>query len=250
MGTTRNVDMSSQEIKVKKVEVPEGAEAAELNESDALTVESQDTAIQKPAKPRVQRQRGKKYAATRSKVDKARAYDALSAIELVKQLSYSRFEGTISADVVVTSTDVSAELLLPHASGQQKKVAVVDEAVLKQIEAGTLDFDILVSAPEFMPKLAKHAKLLGPKGLMPNPKNGTLTANPQQAVKELAAGKQLLKTEKKQPLMHVSLGKTSMDTKHLIENLQALAKAFQGKLVKVSLSATMGPGVKVDVESL
>lgn len=242
MGNKRNVDMSSQEVEVKKVEAPEGAETQSTTAPQEAT--------QKPAKAPKQRVRSKKYAVTRSKVDKARKYDALSAIELVKQLSYSKFEGTISADIEVASTEVSAEITLPHSTGKQKKVAVVDEKVLAQIEAGTLDFDILVSSPEYMPKLAKYAKTLGPKGLMPNPKNGTLSANPQQAVKELSAGKQLLKTEKKQPLIHVSLGKTSMETKQLIDNLRALLSAFQGKVVRVSISPTMGPGVKVDANSL
>lgn len=243
MGNKRNVDMSSQEVEVKKVEAPEGTEVAE-------TAAEGEEATKKPAKVRKQRVRSKKYGATRSKVDKARKYDALSAIELVKQLSYSKFEGTISADVEVINTEVSAEVTLPHSAGKQKKVVVVDEKVLAQIEEGNLDFDILVSSPDYMPKLAKHAKVLGPKGLMPNPKNGTLSANPQQAVKELSAGKQLLKTEKKQPLLHVTLGKTSTETKHLIDNLRALLAALQGKVVKVSVSPTMGPGVKVDVDSL
>ena len=194
--------------------------------------------------------RSKKYVATKSKVDKTRKYDALSAMELVKQLSYTKFEGTITAELEVKDTSTSAEVSLPHSTGQQQKVAIVDDKVMADIEAGKLDFDILVSSPEYMPKLAKHAKTLGPKGLMPNPKNGTLTANPKKAAEELAAGKQLLKTEKKQPLIHVSLGKTSMDSKQLIENLQALVDALKGKVEKVSLAATMGPGVKVDLESL
>jgi large subunit ribosomal protein L1 len=84
---------------------------------------------------------------------------------------------------------------------------------------------------------------------MPNPKNGTLTANPAQAVKELSAGKQTLKTEKKQPLIQVPIGQTSMETKDLIENLQALLNALKDKIVQITLSPTMGPGVKVDLES-
>ncbi|OGJ37239.1 MAG: hypothetical protein A2383_03160 [Candidatus Pacebacteria bacterium RIFOXYB1_FULL_39_46] len=198
----------------------------------------------------MQKVRSKKYQAVKSKVDRTRQYDALSAIELVKKLSYSKFEGTINADIEVKNTDVSVEVTLPHSTGQQRKVVVVDEQVLKEIEAGKIDFDVLVSSPEFMPKLAKHAKLLGPKGLMPNPKNGTLTTNPAQAIKELAAGKQILKSEKKQPLIHLPLGKTSMETKKLIENLRTLLNALKGRAVRVILSPTMGPGVKVDIESV
>lgn len=232
MGTTRNVDMSSQSDEVKKVDTPEVAEE------------------KAQVKARKIHTRSKKYATVKSKVDRHRKYDVLSAIELAKQLSYSKFEGTLSVDIEVKDLDTTAEVTLPHTTGKQKKVVVVDEKVLKQIEDGKLDFDILVSSPEFMPKLAKHARVLGPKGLMPNPKNGTLTANPDRAVKELSAGKQMLKTEKKQPLLHVALGKTSLETKQLVENLQALLTALRGKVIGAVVSPTMGPGIKVEVEAL
>jgi large subunit ribosomal protein L1 len=118
---------------------------------------------------------------------------------------------------------------------------------LAQLEAGTIDFDVLITEPRFMPKLAKHARVLGPKGLMPNPKNGTITDNPEAKRKELEGGKVTLKTEKKAPLMHVLLGKTDMETKDLVENLNALLEAVKGKAVKASVTATMSPSVKVAV---
>lgn len=239
MGNTRNVDMSSQEIEVKQVADPNAT-------ADAAEGSDEKTAA---AKKKVARVRSRKYQAVKTKVDRTRKYDPMAAIELVKQLSYAKFGGTIVADVEVRDLDTSAEVTLPHSTGQQKKVVIVDDAVLAEIEAGKLDFDILVSSPQFMPKLAKHAKVLGPKGLMPNPKNGTLTPNPERAVKELSAGKMMLKTEKKQPLMHVALGKTSMETKELMENLEALLKALKGKVAHVTLAATMGPGVKVEIET-
>ena len=240
--------MSSQEIKVKKVEAPEGdLETTAVVEGEAGEVKEE---TKTPAKPRKIRTRSKKYAAIKSKVDRNRKYDALSALELVKQLSYAKFESAITAEIEVINTDVTAEVTLPHAAGKLKKVAVADEKLLKEIEAGKLDFDILVSSPEFMPKLAKFARVLGPKGLMPNPKNGTLTPNPERAVKELSAGKMMLKTEKKQPLLHISLGKASMETKDMIENLQALLDSLKGKVVHVTLSPTMGPGIKVEVETI
>ena len=228
--------MSSKTVKVKEVQ----------SAKDEQTAETKAPA----AKPKPQRVRSRKYVATKSKVDKTRHYDVLSAMELVKQLSYTKFDGTITAELQVKDLETSANVTLPNDTGRQRKVVVVDDAVLKDIEAGKFEFDILISSPEYMPKLAKHAKELGPRGLMPNPKNGTLTANPKKAAEELSAGKRLLRTEKKQPLMHVTIGKVSMDSKKLIENLQALAKALKGKIDKVSLSATMGPGVKVDLETI
>ena len=242
MGTTRNVDMSSQEVKVKKVTAPAGT-------TEETPVED-EKAAKTPAKPRKIHVRSQKYTAIKSKVDRNRKYDALSAVELIKQLSYAKFGGTVAADVEVISTDVTAEVTLPHLTGKQQKVVIADDTILKQIEAGQLDFDVLVSSPQFMPKLAKYARILGPKGLMPNPKNGTLSPNPERAVKELAAGKQIIKTEKKQPLMHISLGKTSTETKALIENLRALYSPLKNKVISITISSTMSPGVKIDTETL
>jgi large subunit ribosomal protein L1 len=99
-----------------------------------------------------------------------------------------------------------------------------------------------------MPKLAKHARVLGPKGMMPNPKNATVTTEPEKRQKELEGGKTTLKSEKKSPLMHVILGKTNQPDKELIANTQHLIKAVGGKkILKLTLSATMSPGIKVDL---
>lgn len=231
MGSTKNVDMSSQATEVKVVETADKADKKE----------------EKKVKTRIH---SKKYMAVKSKVDKTKKYDLLAAIELVKKLSYSTFDGTISAELEVKETGISAEVTLPHQTGQTKKVVIASDKVLKDIEDGNLDFDILVSSPEFMPKLAKFARVLGPKGLMPNPKNGTLTPNPERAVKELSAGKMMLKTERKAPLMHASVGKVSMDSKEIKENIEALIKPIKNKMIHLSISASMSPGVKVDLETI
>lgn len=229
MANTHNVDMSAQEMEVKIVEAPE--------------VEAE-----KEAKKTKVRVHGKKFAAVKSKADKTRKYELSEAIELVKKLSYTSFAGTISAELVVKEEGLNVDVILPHQAGKAKKVVIVTDEVLKEIEAGTINFDILVSSPQFMPKLAKFARVLGPKGLMPNPKNGTLTPNPERAVQELSSGKVMLKGERKQPLMHVSVGKTSMETSQIKENIEALIKAVKTKVLKLSLSATMSPGLKVNIE--
>lgn len=229
MGNTHNVDMSSQEVSIKIVEAPQEAEKT-------------------AKKAKAVRTHSKKFAAVRAKLDKTRKYDLLDAVELVKKLSYSSFPGTISAELTVKEEGMNVEVTMPHQSGKTKKVVIVTDDVLKEIEAGELNFDILVSSPQFMPKLAKFARVLGPKGLMPNPKNGTLTPNPERAVQELSAGKTMLKGERKQPLMHVTIGKTSLENDKLTENIVAVLKALKGKAEKLSLSATMSPGVKVNIE--
>ncbi|MGD9128907.1 MAG: 50S ribosomal protein L1 [Candidatus Woesebacteria bacterium] len=229
MGSKKNVDMSSSNTKVKIVKA-----------SEEKKVEKK-----KVIKKKI---RSKKYQATRSQIDKSKAYDLATAVELVKKLSYSKFDGTITAALVVKKPGEKAELNFPHATGQTVKVAIVSPAVLKKINDNQIDFDVLLATPQDMPKITKFAKILGPKGLMPNPKNGTLTPNPELKKKELAAGKMTIKTEKKAPLMHVTVGKVSMDSKALLENVQALIKALKGKISKMSLAASMSPSVKVAIE--
>lgn len=246
MGSKKNVDMSAKTDEVKIVADPAAEETMGVDK--AAHTEASDQAEKKEVKkPKAARARSRKYATVRAQVDKTKVYDTFAAVELVKKLSYSKFAGTVVADIVVKEVGASASLTFPHSTGKTVRVAVVNDEVLAQIEAGTIDFDVLITEPRFMPKLAKHARVLGPKGLMPNPKNGTITENPELKRKELEGGKVTLKTEKKAPLMHVMLGKTSMDTKELVNNLNTLLEALKGKAVKASVTATMSPSVKVAV---
>lgn len=229
----------------EKTEAPETAEVEE--KAEETPAEEAKEEVKEAPKAKAKKVRGKKYQAVRAKLDKTKLYSPKEAVELVKKLSYSKFVGSVEAHLVVRETGTSVNLALPHSTGKTVKVAIVDEKVLADIEAGKIDFDVLVAHPEFMPKLAKHARVLGPKGLMPNPKSGTLTPNPELKKKELEAGKFLLKTEKKAPLMHLSIGKTDMETKDLVENIEALLAALKNKAVKLSIAASMSPGVKVDI---
>jgi len=167
---------------------------------------------------------------------------------MVIQTSYSKFTGTVMADLIVKDDKVSAEVAFPYSTGKTIRVAVMSDELISQIEAGTINFDVLVTHPSFMPKLAKLAKILGPKGLMPNPKNGTISPDPDKRAKELATGKTTIKTERKAPLIHALIGKTNQDPKELAANTEALIKAIgPSKITKLVLSATMGPGIKVDL---
>ena len=238
MGSKKNVSMAETEVKFKVVE--ETALSSEVaNAEEAVAV---------PKVKKATRTRSKKYQATKGQVDRTRFYDAFSAIELVKKLSYTKFAGTISAEGLVKTTGDKFTVNFPHATGKKIRVAIVDDALLTDIEAGKIDFDVLLTTPVYMPKLAKLARVLGPKGLMPNPKNETITTDPEKKKAELESGRVIIKTEKKAPLIHVAIGKTSADTKELVENLQALTKAVGDKLVKLSLSATMSPGIKVELK--
>lgn len=241
MGSKKNVDMTQAETEVKIVANPDENSATEVSEEN-----SEEKVEKKVVKAK--KVRGKRYQAVRSKLDKSKLYSVKEAVELVKKLSYSHFVGSVEAHIVVRETGDSVNLALPHSTGQSVRVVVVDAEVLSNIEAGKIDFDILVAHPEFMPKLAKFAKVLGPKGLMPNPKSGTLTPNPELKKKELEAGKFNLKTEKKAPLMHLTIGKTDMNSADLVANIEALVKALKGKILKLVIAPSMGPGIKVLVD--
>jgi large subunit ribosomal protein L1 len=233
MGSKKNVDMSQTETTVKVVET---VDTPNQNES------AETTATPK----KVSKGRSKKYVAVRAQVDKTKTYDPFSAVELVKKLSYSKFDGTIVVDAVVREIGIQGKVNLPHSTGQSITVAIASEELLQEIEAGTINFDVLVSTPAFMPKLAKYARVLGPKGLMPNPKNGTVTTNPEGKKADLEKGELQIKSEKKKPVVHITIGKVSMETSHLVENFRALMKAMSGRVLKATISATMSPGVKVD----
>ncbi len=255
MGQQKNIDISMDETELKIVDGDEEAANTEVSEDEAAQDEAAtaDGAEQKPAKkptPQVKK-RSEKYQAVRSKVDKTREYDPFSAIELVKRLSYSEFPGTITAHLVLKDKfqGERVDFEFPHQTGKTLKVEIADDKTLKKIEAGEIDFDILLATQKMMPKLAKHAPVLGPQGLMPNPKQGTLLENPAERKKELEAGQITLRTERDAPLMHIVLGKTETETKKLVENLQALIDALGTKLQKVSLAATMSPGVRVELKA-
>jgi large subunit ribosomal protein L1 len=238
MGQKKNVDMSTSETKIKVVKA---------------TTEAVETQTEKKtAKPTPKKKlRSQKYQAVRSQVDKTKLYDPFSTIELIKKLSYSSFPGTIVVHIVLAERfqGERVELQFPHSTGKSITVAIADAKLLTDIKAGKIKFEILLATPDMMPKLAKLAKILGPKGLMPNPKQGTLIADPKTKKKELESGKITIRSERKAPLMHIIIGNTSMETKELVENLQTLLDVLKDKMIKVSLAATMSPGVKVSLDS-
>lgn len=208
----------------------------------------------KEAKP-VTKVRSKKYQEAAKLVDHNKLYPLPEAVKLVKQTSLTKFDGTVEIHLTLNPAvlgektdkkDFRASVALPHGSGKLVRVAIADEAVIKEVEAGNINFDILVAHPSMMPKLAKVARVLGPKGLMPNPKNGTVTADVEKRAKELSAGTVNFKSEPNNPLVHLAIGKISFTDQQLTENIQAvLAAVGSGKIFKGTLAATMGPGIKI-----
>jgi large subunit ribosomal protein L1 len=198
------------------------------------------------------RVRGKKYVEKASLVEKNKLYPLADAVALVKQTSFTKFDATVelhvnlNAQVLGEKKDLRGSVSFPHGTGKQVRVVVADDNVIADVTAGKINFDILVATPSMMPKLAKVARILGPKGLMPNPKTGTVTEDTGKRVKELSQGQVNFKTEPDQPLIHLIVGKVSFEEKKLEENIKAALKAIgAGKISRATISSTMGPGIKI-----
>lgn len=209
--------------------------------------------VVKKKKPAKEKTRSRRYQEVVKLVDKTKLYPLTDAISLVKKTSLTKFDGTVELHVNLNSltlgdkTDFRTSVHLPHGTGKKIKVVVADDTILAEVEAGKINFDILVAHPSMMPKLAKVARILGPKGLMPNPKTGTVSPDPEKRVKELSSGQVNIKTEPGNPIIHMPIGKISFDDKAISENISAVLDALGSKVAKVSLSATMGPGIKVQL---
>lgn len=224
-----------------------GGERVKMVEAPAISIEATGSAKATPGH-RAPRVRSKKYVEARAKVDRNKLYLPKEAISLAKSTSISKFEGTLELHLVVKKEGLSAGVVFPHQSGRAKKVEVADESTIKKLESGKVDFDVLLATPEMMPRLVPFARLLGPKGLMPNPKTGTLIKDIKDADK-FNTSKVTIKTEKAAPLIHTVVGKLTMKPEELLENLEAILNAVNKKqIVKAYLKATMGPSVKVAVE--
>jgi len=200
------------------------------------------------AKAKTAKKRSKKYLEARTKVDVNKLYPLKEAVELIKEVSLSKFDGKVEAHITTLEVGNVGEITFPHFEATSKKIVILNDTILAEIKDGKLDFDILIATPVTMPKLLPFARALGPKGLMPNPKSGTLTDKPEEAVKRLSAAKTAIKTEKKAPIVHIIIGRVSQPHAELIANVEELIKIVKPpKIKKLVLCPTMGPGIKVEI---
>lgn len=202
-------------------------------------------------KKTTQRYRSKNYIIVAKLVDKTKKYTLSEALELLSKLHLAKFDETVELHINTTQPKISIVTTLPHGTGKKIRIAIADDGIIEKVAKGKINFDVLITEPSMMPKLARVAKFLGPRGLMPNPKNGTITTNPKDLAKKFEGGQVTFKTESKFPIMHLSVGKLSIGTKKLTENIQAALQAIKPENIrKVTLKSTMSPGVKIALDQL
>ena len=223
---------------------------------------------------------GKKYAEAAKKVDQTKSYSVAEAMNLVKETSYVNFDASVevsfrlNVDPRHADQQIRGAMVLPHGTGKSQKVLVVAQGpkeqeateagadyvggkeLLEKIQKGWFDFDVIIATPNMMGELGKLGRILGPKGLMPNPKTGTVTMDVAKAVEDVKKGKIEYRVDKEGNI-NLMIGKTSFDDQALVENFKAIystiAKArpaaVKGTYIKnLVLSTTMGPGIHVSVE--
>jgi len=199
-------------------------------------------------KPKASKTRSKKYKDAKKKIDPAKTYPIKEAITLLKDISSTKFPSSVEVHLNVVEKGLSGEASLPYFKGKEKKIAIFDEKTEKEIKAGKVDFDILLATQADMPKILPLAKTLGPKGLMPNPKNGTLTPDPKSAKEKFSSGGMHYKTDKDFPIIHVSIGKLEQPETELIANFEALIGAINPKrITKTIVKSTMSPAIKISL---
>jgi len=223
-------------------------------------------------------QHGKKYRSARAQIDRERVYSPVEAIRLLKGFDGTKFDETVEVhfrlglNVRHAEEQLRGTLMLPHGTGKEARVAVFAEGekakeaqdagadvvgsadLAKRVEEGFTDFDVAVATPDQMANVGKLGRILGPRGLMPNPKTGTVTMDVAKAVRDAKAGKLEYRTDRGANV-HVSIGKKSFEERQLLENYAALideivrAKpaAAKGRYIRqITLTSTMGPGIHVD----
>jgi large subunit ribosomal protein L1 len=242
--TQENKAKKAKQSKVEEVETVDTQKAVEEVVETTSEAPQEVSTVQKVAK-----KRSKKYLAAKAKIDVTKYYPLKEAVKLVKETSLSKFEGKIEAHVTGLDTGNIGEITFPHLEIASKKVVILNDTILAELKEGKINFDILIATPATMPKLLPLAKILGPKGLMPNPKNGTLTDKPEDSLKKLSVAKTILRTEKKAPIIHIVIGKTSQPDSEIIANIDELIKVVKAnKIKKLALCATIGPCVKVEIK--
>lgn len=246
---------------IEEAKAKAGVKEVTEDAADAETTTKATPAKGEKTKVQVKKsqKRSKNYSKAASQVDKNKKYALTEALELLPQLKIAKFDETVELHINTTEKGISGNVTLPHGTGKETKVVIANatedpkavDALVKTIEAGQINFDVLIATPDAMPKLARVARVLGPRGLMPNPKNGTVSPKPEEIAKKFAGGQINFKTESKFPILHMAVGKVSFGDKKLADNIKTAIGAVKAKNIKtVTLKSTMSPGLKIETSSL
>lgn len=260
-----------------KAEKEARKEQGDTSPKDPEALEARKKGPAPKVRPLIER-RGKKYRKAAELIDNTKLYSLSEAIELATKTSPAKYDASVELHIRLgvdprqADQNIRSTVSLPNGTGKTVRVAVFapeaehagakkagadvigDEDFLKQLEKEDLNFDVLVATPQYMPKLGKYARLLGPRGLMPNPKSGTVATDVAKAVLEAKAGKVEYRVDK-QAIVHLAIGKVSFGAEKLTENAVAFFDSLQaqkpsslkGSYVKTtSVSTTHGPGIKVE----
>lgn len=241
--------------KAEEIKVDENVEEVKLpteqglQEEKAETKEEEKKETKKTKKEKFQKApHSSIYNDLSSSLDREKIYSLTEALELLGKMQRGKFDETVELHINTVTTGVSGNVTLPHGTGKKTRVVVADDNLIAEVEKGTINFDILVATPDMMPKLAKVAKVLGPRGLMPNPKNGTITQNPEEVIKKYEGGQINFKTETKNPLLHLTVGKMSFGNEKLTQNIETMISAVKKEnIVNIILKSTMSPGIKIRI---
>jgi large subunit ribosomal protein L1 len=266
--------LAEAEAKLEKEARKEAGDTTPVDEEGNAIVKRGPRPVTRPLIER----RGKSYRKVAEKVEADKLYSLSDAIALAVETNPSKFDASVEAHVRLNvdprqaDQNIRATVSLPNGTGKTIRVAVFapeadhkavqaagadvvgDETFLAQLDKEVIDFDVLIATPQYMPRLGKYARLLGPRGLMPNPKAGTVATDVAKAVTEAKAGKVEYRVDK-QAIVHLSIGKVSFGADKLNENAKSFFDSLiaqkpttiKGGYVKsISLSTTMGPGIKVE----
>ncbi len=224
------------------------AEEVEKDQTEGIHVEEKKES-KKKKKVKI---RGARYKEALMKVEPGKFYSISDALELLRKITLTKFDASVELHINTSEKGLRGQVQLPHGTGKKVRVAIADadsiDKIVEAVEKGKIDFDALVAHPTVMAKLAKVAKFLGPRGLMPNPKNGTISPTPEKVAKKLEAGEITWKTETEFPIIHQVIGKMSFNDSQLEENFNAFVKAIgDTKIKSITLKSTMSPGIKVKI---
>ena len=168
---------------------------------------------------------------------------------MLRKFKKSNFDETVELHINTRERGVSGQVTLPHGTGKKLRIAIANDDLISEIEKGKINFDVLIAEPSMMEKLAKVARILGPRGLMPNPKSGTISDKPEEAVKKFSNGVISYKTESQAPVIHMSIGKLSFKDEQLSENISTiLASIGSTKIENATLKSTMSPAIKLNIQ--